>query len=273
MPAVAEPVIYLVSALVAGTRARADAGAGQPYARSAPAFHVANPIRGFRVVALAATVALRLALGTVGGLAVLVCPAAAQQFTADLVATDAAGGAAARAGKIYVASGAVRIETPDLPGSFFLVNGDAGSAYLVRPAQQIFMDAKQSSRLTQIFVPVDPENPCQEWQAMAVVAGAADQGGKWHCQRLDADSVAGRRVVKYQAAAPQGRADYGWIDPRLRFPIMFQYQDGTKVELMNIREGPQRAGLFEVPQNSRKFDPQRLIERIKHSDVWVDPPK
>ena len=209
----------------------------------------------------------------VAWLSVLSCPAAAQEFSGELVATQTAGRPAVNAGKLYAAKGAVRIETPDLPGSFFLVESKAGSAYLVRPAQHIFMDAKQSSRLTQIFVPVDPDNPCGEWEAMAIVAGPTVQDGKWHCQRVGPDIVAGRQVVKYRVTSSQGPADYGWIDPRLRFPIMFQYPDRTKVQIVNIREEPQRAGLFEFPPNFQKFDPLQLIERIKHSDVWMDPPR
>ena len=219
------------------------------------------------------SVARSLALGILGGLACLGCSAAAQQFSADLVATNSAGRPTGTTGKLYVANGAVRIETSDLPGSLFLVSGNAGTAYLVRPAQRIFMDAKQSSRLTQIMVPVDTDDPCKQWQAMAMVAGAAEQAGQWHCHRLGPDSVAARNVIKYQATSPQGRANYGWIDPELKFPLRFQYEDGTKIELDSIREASQPAGLFEIPADFRKFDPQQLIERIKQSDVWVEPPK
>ncbi len=49
----------------------------------------------------------------------------------------------------------VRIETPELADGFFLVDGAKPAAYFVRPAARVFMDARQSSRLTQIFVPVD----------------------------------------------------------------------------------------------------------------------
>jgi hypothetical protein len=73
--------------------------------------------------------------------------------------------------------------------------------------------------------------------------------------------------------SPQGQADNGWIDPQPKFPVMFRFQDGTRVELDNIRKGPQPAELFEVPSDLRKFDPRQLIEHIKQSDVWVDPPK
>jgi hypothetical protein len=108
---------------------------------------------------------------------------------------------------------------------------------------------------------------------VAIVAGVANQAGQWHCRRLGHDNVAGRYVVKYHVMSPQGQADAGWIDPRLKFPVVFQFKDGTRVELDNIRKGPQPAELFEIPSDLRKFDPRELIEHIKQSDVWVDPPK
>jgi hypothetical protein len=219
------------------------------------------------------TLSFSLALAVVGGLAFLGCPAAAQQFSADLVSTDAAGRTDGTAGKLYVSDGAVRFELPDFRDGLFVVDANTNTAYFVRPAEQIFMDAKQSSRLTQILVPVDPNNPCKEWQAMAVVAGAADQGGKWHCRPLGPDNVAGRAALKYQATSPQGRTDYAWIDPQLKFPVRFQYQDGTRIELDAIREGPQPTQLFAIPAGFQKFDPRELIEHIKQSDVWVEPPK
>jgi hypothetical protein len=62
-----------------------------------------------------------------------------------------------------------------------------------------------------------------------------------------------------------------WIDPRLKWPVRLIMADGTVVDLKNIREQPQPASLFEIPPGYRKFDPKALLERIKQSDVWVDP--
>jgi hypothetical protein len=93
-------------------------------------FDLATPIERFCAMAAVSTVARSLALGIVGGLAFLGRPAAAQQFSADLVATDIAGRPTGTTGKLYVTNGAVRIETSDLPGSLFLVSGNAGTAYL-----------------------------------------------------------------------------------------------------------------------------------------------
>jgi hypothetical protein len=222
---------------------------------------------------IASAKALSLALGLCCSVALHETSASAEQFSADLVTMSARGQASGGVGKVYVGNGVVRIETPDLRNGRFLVNAGASTAFFVMPAQRVFIDAKRSSRLAQILVPVDPGDPCRAWQAMAKIAGGANDGARWQCERLGADAVGGMTAVKYRATSPRGDADYGWIDLRLRFPVKFTFADGAGFALDNIREAPQPATLFAIPADYRKFDPQRLTERIKQSDVWVAPPK
>ena len=132
------------------------------------------------------------------------------------------------------------------------------------------MDARQSSRLTQLFVPLDLGEPCLQWQAMAKLAGAAEGNEPWRCARVGEESVGGRDVVVYRATSSPGREFVGWIDPKLKFPLRIRLEDGTSISVENIREGPQPAGLFAIPSNFGKFDPQALLKRIKQSDVWVE---
>jgi hypothetical protein len=198
---------------------------------------------------------------------------AAQQFSADLVATVAARGAAQTTGKIYVSNSKVRIETPDFPGGLFLLDSSAHTAYFVKPAQRVVMDAKQSTWLTQILVPLDPGDPCRQWQAMAEIAGAADQGGQWRCDRLGIESAGEGNAIKYRAISPEGAAIDCRIDPQLGFVVSAYRDDGAAIDLKNIQEGPPPTRLFEIPANFRRFDPQLLIDRIKHSDVWVEAPR
>jgi len=63
-----------------------------------------------------------------------------------------------------------------------------------------------------------------------------------------------------------------WIDPSLRFLVRVQASDGTSLRLDNIRLGAQAPELFVVPSGFHKLDPHALIEHIKRSDVWVEPP-
>jgi hypothetical protein len=212
-------------------------------------------------------------LGVVVGLAVPGTSGATQQFSADLVGTAAASGAAQTAGKIYVSNAKVRIETPDFPGGLFLVDGNAHTAYFVKPAQRVVMDAKQSSWLTQILVPLDPSDPCRQWQAMAEAAGATDRGGQWQCSRAGLDSASERNLITYRAISPQGASIDCRIDPQLGFVVSAHRDDGAAIDLENVQEEPLPAALFEVPANFLRFDPHQLIDRIKHSDVWLEPPK
>jgi hypothetical protein len=194
--------------------------------------------------------------------------ARAQQFSADFVIVRNEGAAAEPAGKLHVLGAKVRLETPELADGFFLVDGATPAAYFVRPAARVFMDARQSSRLTRMFVPVDPDNPCRQWQAMAKLAGYADHGD-WRCERAGEETIGGRSAVAFHAASTTGGELVGWIDVALRFPLRIKTQDGAVITAENIRDEPQPAQLFEIASGFRKFDPQALIKQIKQSDVWV----
>jgi hypothetical protein len=221
----------------------------------------------------AMTKAPPLVLSLIAGFVMGHALAGASAFCADLVISNARGQPKPVSGKLYVDNGKVRIETTDFKNGHFLVNADADTAVFILPAQLLFMDAKQSSPLTQILVPVDQNDPCRAWTKMAKIAGATDPSNHWQCRQLGPATIGKRNTIEYLATSPQGKSGYGWIDPQLRFPIKFQLPEGTKVELVNIHEGPQPTELFELPANFHKFDPRQLIERIKQSDVWVNPTK
>ena len=165
----------------------------------------------------------------------------------------------------------VRIETPEVSGGFLLINGDAGTAQFVRPAQQLFMEAKQSSRLTQIFVPVDTKEPCRQWHAAASNAGVASAVGEWRCQRNEDDIIDGRPVLQFRVSSPVSPSSRRWIDSDLEFPVKLLASDGTTIALEHILVEAQPANRFAIPPGFRNFDPRALIERVKHSDAWVDP--
>jgi hypothetical protein len=169
-----------------------------------------------------------------------------------------------------VANRKVRIETPEAPAGYFLVDAGTGISLFVRPTQQVFMDAKRSTPLTQIFVPIDPNDPCRQWQAAATNAGAPIAGG-WRCARMDTANVNDRGTLEYRVVSLD-QSSQRWIDPELEFPVKLRAADGTTISLEHIRIEGQAASLFAVPAGFRKFDPQALIERVKHSDVWVDSP-
>jgi hypothetical protein len=196
----------------------------------------------------------------------------AHEFSADIVSRDAAGAIVGAAAKLHAANHKVRIDPADGSGEFFITDDEAGTALFVRPAQRLFMDAGQSSLLTRIFVKVDLRDPCRQWQAAALVARTPITG-PWHCERIKSDSANNRDAIEYSVLAPQQEMIRSWINPGLNFPVVWQASDGTRLALENVLIGPQPPDLFAVPAEFRKFDPAALIERIKHSDVWAEPPK
>ncbi len=211
-------------------------------------------------------------LAVVGFLLCSHAPALAQQFSADLV-TLKSDGASTPAGRLRVSSDKVRIETPELADGFFVIEGAKPAAFFVRPAARLFMEARQSSRLTRIFVQVDPDNPCRQWEAMAKVAGVVDQGtknqGNWRCERVGEETIDGNSTVAYRAILAPNQELFGWIDPARKFPLRIKTEDGVVIVARNVRDEPQPAQMFEIPSGFRKFDPEALIQRIKQSDVWV----
>ncbi|HEX7921086.1 MAG TPA: hypothetical protein VF583_09060 [Bradyrhizobium sp.] len=196
-------------------------------------------------------------------------PAAAQQFSADLLARK--DDTVTAMGTLRVSDRKARIEPTALPDGFFLLDTAKPAAYFVRPAAHVYMKAMQSSPLTQLFVPVDPSDPCRQWLAMAQLSEAVDLA-TWHCERDGEEAIAGRNTDIYRVAAPPGLSFVGWVDRGRGFPVQIKTADGTVIVADHIRDEPQPAQIFEIPAGLRKFDPQALIRRIQQSDVWVAPP-
>jgi hypothetical protein len=195
--------------------------------------------------------------------------AQAQQFSADIVMRH--GDEAKPAGHLSVRDGKVRIETAEHADGFFLVDTTGPSATFVRPGARVFMDAGQASRLTRLFVPVDPDAPCRLWQAMAQLAGSAGEGA-WRCERTAEETIEGRSTVVFKVVSGARQETVGWIDRELGFPLRIKTEDGALVALAAIKDGPQPASSFEIPATFRKFSLDALMERIKQSDVWVAQP-
>ncbi len=195
--------------------------------------------------------------------------ASAQQFSAELSRRDTHG--QILKGRVSVAGDKVRIDQPNLPIGYFIVRRDAGAVYFVKPDQQVFVDSKQSSILTELLVPVDPAAPCAQWQAMAVISGSADGGKAWRCDRIGDAMRNGRATVHYSMTSPGGVHYAGWIDPKLKFLVRIEAESGTTLDLEDVREAPQPGTAFDMPAGFTKFDPQVLIDQMKHSDTYVDP--
>jgi hypothetical protein len=196
-------------------------------------------------------------------------PAKAQALSADIVMMRDE--VVLPVGRLWALDGKVRIETSEFANAFFLVDVSKPSAYFVRPAMHIYMDARRSSRLTRLFVPVDPNDPCWRWQRMAQLAGVAGEQD-WRCEQIGEEMIDGRNTTVFRASFAPGQQYLGWIDRTQKFPLRIKTEDGATVALKGIRDEAQPASAFELPPDLRKFSPEALVERIKQSDVWVSQP-
>jgi hypothetical protein len=196
----------------------------------------------------------------------------ANEFSADIVSRDGHGGSAATVARLYASRGKVRIEAADAPDGFFLIDHDAASALWVRPGKRIYMNARQSSPLTQIFVPVDAANPCPQWRSAFLDALDGKGVDHWRCESLQQASRAADKVLEFRIVTVGQSVDHRTIDAKLQFPVKLISADGTSLTLERIHVAPQSAELFVVPRDYQAFDARALVERIKRSDVWAAPP-
>jgi hypothetical protein len=195
--------------------------------------------------------------------AVLESPA--REISADIISRDPRGAGSATVAHLYAGHGKVRIEPSDMPDDFFLINPESSSTtLLIRPSRHQFMSARQSSVLTQVFIPVDVFDPCKQWRTAVEDARAGAGIERWRCERL--------KPLAFRTAGAGEPADERVLDPKLQFPVKIIAADGSSLTLENIRLMLVPAELFAVPGDYRRFEPRAVVERIKQSDVWAAPP-
>lgn len=181
----------------------------------------------------------------------------AQEFSADLVSREAQ--VARPAKKIFVSDSKVRVETGDASGSILIADSGAGTAYMVMSHQQVYIETRNAMavEMARLFRPADPQDPCTEWLKLV-----QDRGPGATCRRVGEGSVDGRRTIKFEGVSPEGERGYAWVDPALHFIIRIE-SPGGGMALQNIKEAPQPMGLFTVPAEFRKIDPQAMARPEK----------
>ncbi|MGZ4822306.1 MAG: DUF4412 domain-containing protein [Terriglobales bacterium] len=119
------------------------------------------------------------------------------------------------------------------------------TSYVVMHEQRMYMemnvDNPMSRRMSNSDIkPFDSNHPC------------ADREG-YTCTRLGSETVNGRSCDKWEVKGPDGNSTL-WIDQKLHFPIRSVSSNGHTFDLINVKEGPQPASVFEVPAGYRKMD-------------------
>ena len=92
----------------------------------------------------------------------------AQTFAADIGADPGAASRVERAAgpRLCVARQGANRNARPCPTASSSSTRCEPAAWFLRPRQRVFMDARRSSPLTQIFVRVEPTDACRQWRAM-----------------------------------------------------------------------------------------------------------
>jgi hypothetical protein len=148
--------------------------------------------------------------------------------------------------RLFVSGGKLRLETRGLVDLVLLVDPASRTTLALYPAQKVYRQL--GSRPSQYFRVTDPQHACPDWQQAA--------GRPLNCEKVGNEDVGGREAVKYKSSNPDGSVDYIWIDSKLDYVVKWD-MSGAAAELRNVKEGPQSADLFVIPQGYDVLKPQR----------------
>lgn len=167
-------------------------------------------------------------------------------FFAEQFALSAATGQTAPEGRIFVGQGRLRFEPARRDSSTPATIVDpvrltgyriaAGKLVETIPRFEGVRGVINNEGLSKYLLPVDPQNPCAYWLNV-------------ECKAMGSESLGGRATTKWEVKhffANESWTSRVWVDVRLHIVSKHEYENEI-VELRNIVEGTQPAGLFEVP--------------------------
>jgi outer membrane lipoprotein-sorting protein len=147
-------------------------------------------------------------------------------------------------GKLYFAGQKVRMEMNAQGHDSIMISDQSRKvAYFVMTQQKMYMEMstdKPGPRRGPDWQAYDVANPCK---TMADTT----------CEKIGTEVVDGRLCNKWKFTSTSSSRTV-WVDQKTGIPIKTLMSDGTTMELTNIKEGPQSAGLFEVPAGYQKMD-------------------
>jgi hypothetical protein len=157
--------------------------------------------------------------------------ASAEDFSADIVNT--AGGMSFQ-GKIFVSKEKTRME---MPGAITIARMDKKIAWVLMPAQQMYME--------------QPINP-------ATMATSEKVSGEIERKLIGSDIIEGRKADKYRVVYTDDSGKkwvmLQWFMSGLNIPVKSASEDASwSMEYKNIKRGAQPDALFEVPAGYKKF--------------------
>lgn len=190
--------------------------------------------------------------------------ALAQDFSADVVneKSDNSG-----LKKIYATKDKIRFEVQGrnaAMGPSALIFDRAQMKYTVIIAERhMYMDAPPmmvKPVIEKFWRVEDVNDACPAWKKAAEDAGTYKNWG--NCTKVGNETLNGRSTVKYEGVSNKGEKGYVWVDAKLHCVVKTDSLNGG-IELRNIQEGAQPAGLFEVPAGYTKFDMGAMMQQMQ----------
>ena len=147
-------------------------------------------------------------------------------------------------GTLYFGGAKMRTElTSGGQNVIVLVDPAAKTQYLLMPSEKTYMQmpiGRGSGGMT-ITGPSDPSNPC------------SGGSGNTNCVRGEKETVNGYEAIRWDFTSSAGVRTRAWISTKLGFALKSQDDNGSSMELSNITEGEQPAGLFAIPAGYQKM--------------------
>ena len=165
-----------------------------------------------------------------------------QPFSADITMTTHNGTKVT--GKYYFLPPAFRMDTNAQGHAMsMIVNGSTRTTYMVMHDQRLYIEShgEDNPMMRQALKPpsFDAAHPC---------------GQDMTCQKVGTESVNGRVCDKWVGKDMKGNSGTAWIDQKPHFPIKAVSNDGSGMELTNVKEDKPDASLFQPPAEYRKMD-------------------
>jgi hypothetical protein len=176
-------------------------------------------------------------------------------FSAD-VSTTSATGNLNMTGKMYISLPRMRMDMNNAgngkaAGPFggktsMIIDAPAKMMYMLMTEQHMYMEFSmdQNSPMTQRMPKFEDlfkgNDPC-----------AGREGAT--CKKLGTETVNDRSCDKWLITEKSGKTETFWIDQKIHFVIKAIVGDIT-TNYTNIKEGPQDASLFKIPDGFRKMD-------------------
>lgn len=175
------------------------------------------------------------------------------QFSGDMKITSKQ---MSSSGKFYMQGQKVRMEM-DTPQGRVITIADPGRKVVdtIMVDRHMYMEMSTDSPMAQQklaqFKNYDPAKPCANDPDLS-------------CEKLGPGTADGRACDKWKIThLKTGRVATEWIDRKTGMRLRVESNDGSVWELLNFKEGPQEASLFEVPAGYQKFDMNNMMQGMQ----------